>query len=322
MEDHKRRNYFIVKKENEDQTGGNLWLRYRLSPTPALYPRNPSLVGLYASPLMNRPDNAPTDSIEIARSIGQVKGNPTKTLPGSIIGSPYPGTVTIPNPVVNLGTPVMPILNNPCNASPCDQQRVFGVPGFSAVPIRKGDFTPGVFDIRPIFPYQTYGLTSTQKASLKLTFGKNVYTVLLPYGEINNIIKILDSNRSDQNEGAIRIEISVPTVGWYWPTRIRSRNINTVSDMFRKLAEIKDIKFQNSSGVDMTIDQVITEIVAEAQKQLAESATKSEEERKKKEEDLKKLSESNKPVVPKLSDEERQRRINELQKELAELQTK
>jgi len=324
--ENKKKSYFIVKEEVGQSGAGNFWYRYR---APGVFPRDPSMVGLYASPMMNRPDNV-TDSIELARSIGRIRGDPTKTLPGSIVGSPYPGSVTIPNRPfglgLGLGVPVMPTLGTPCGVSPCGEQRIMGVPGFAAVPIRKGDFTPGVFDIRPIFPYHTYGVTSTQQATMKFTFGDKTYTVKLPYGEINGVIKVLDEHRADSTTGAIKIEISVPAHSWFmplwfWPSRVRSRSIETFADMFKKLLEVKDVKFQDASGKDLTSKDVIDQIVAEATKKINESATKSEEEKRKNQEAVKKLSETAKPAEAKAEEKTPQEKeIEQLKQRLAELE--
>lgn len=325
--ENKKKSYFIVKEEKVDQTGaghGNVWFRYR---APGMIRRDPSMVGLYASPMMNPPDYA-SDSVEIARSIGRVRGDPTKTFPGHVVGSPYPGSVTVANRPYGFGlgmpvAPLMPMMGTPCGVSPCGEQRVMGVPGFAAVPIRKGDFTPGVFDIRPVFPYQTYGATSTQQATMKFTFGDKSYTVKLPYGEINNIIKVLDEHRSDATTDAIKIEISIPTYSWFWPARVRSRSISTFADMFKKLMEVKDVKFQDADGKDLKSNEVIDQLVAEANKKIDATATKSEEERRSAKADVQKLADVNKAPAPGPKVEEtspRQREIDELKRRLAELE--
>jgi predicted DNA-binding protein (UPF0251 family) len=319
MENKKQKSYFIVKEEVGQAGAGNVWFRYR---APGVFPRDPSMVGIYASPMMNRPDNV-SDSIEIARSIGKIRGDPTKTFPGSIVGAPYPGSVTVPNRPfgLGLGIPVIPTLGNPCGVSPCGEQRLMGVPGFAAVPIRKGDFTPGVFDIRPVFPYDKFGVTSTQQATIKFTIGTKSYTVKLPYSEINNIIKLLDEHRSDSTTGAIQIEIRVPTYSWFWPARVRSRSISTVAEVFKKLIDVKDVKFQDADGKDLTSKDVVEQIVTEANKKIAEDTTKSEEERRKNQEAVNKLAEVGKTPEPKAEEKTaQQKEIEALKQRIAELE--
>jgi hypothetical protein len=312
MEGNKRKQYFIVKEE-PTQSGGQIFFRYYV---PGMFPRDPSAVGLFASPMMNRPPGM-TDSFEIARSIGKIRAPaPNVTFPGRLAGSPFPGTVTLPNrPVIGMAT-MGPCGHPACQSGPCRQQ--CAIPGFGVVPIRKGSFTPGVWGppslIRgaPYFPYGYMGLSAAQEAIMTFTIGPIKYKVILPYGEVNNICQILNRYETPAEASTVPINVNMPSCGWTWPFHVRSTSLTKIADIFVKLQTMKDVKFLNEvTNQPMTVDQVRSSLISYVKTAGVAAATKSEEEKRK-------LSE----VESKLTGTEDERMAAELEKRAAEIRAK